>query len=144
MIYIEYEAYKNKYYETQNRYNDILSEKEKLFSMTQPKGIEYDGEPVEGGVYKNVFDEYLMLKEKKNIDQRLEEIRLILADREKLLQIKEDELKNSNNIHDKIYKYRYLDKMKIFKISRLIGYSEPQIYRILKDIKNNINKDDRK
>lgn len=138
MIYIEYEEYKNKYYEIQKRFNDVLNEKEVLFNMTQPASMKYDGEPVKGGVHKNVFDEYLMLKEKKNIDQRLEEIKAILEDRENLLKLKEEELKNSTHIHDKIYRYRYLDRMKIYKISRLIGYSEPQIYRILKTIKNNI------
>lgn len=138
MIYVEYEAYKSKYYDTQKQYNDILNEKEKLFSMTQPKTMKYDGEPVKGGVHKNIFDEYLLLKEQKNIDQRLKEIKAILKDRENLLKLKEEELKNSTNMHDKIYRYRYLDRMKIYKISRLIGYSEPQIYRILRIIKNNL------
>lgn len=138
MIYIEYEAYKNRYYESQKKYHDILNEKEMLFAMTQPKTVKFDSEPVKGGVHNNIFDEYLILKEKKNIDQRLDEIKAILEDRERLLKLKEEELKNSNNIHDKVYKYRYLDKLKIYKICRLIGYSEPQVYRILKSIRNNI------
>ena len=138
MIYIEYEEYKNKYYESQKKYNDILNEKEVLFAMTQPKTMKYDSEPVNGGVHNNVFDEYLVLKEKKNIDQRLNEIRTILNDRERLLKLKEEELKNSTNIHDKIYQFRYIDKMKVYKISRLTNYSEPQIYRILKEIRNNL------
>ena len=57
MIYIEYEAYKNRYYESQKKYNDILNEKEVLFAMTQPKTMQYDGEPVNGGVHNNIFDE---------------------------------------------------------------------------------------
>lgn len=144
MIYIEYEAYKSKYYDTQKQYNDILNEKEKLFSMTQPKSMKFDGEPVEGGVHKNIFDEYLLLKEQKNIDQRLKEIKAILEDRENLLSLKEEELKNSTNVQDKIYVCRYINRMKVYKISRLVGYSEAQIYRLLKTIKSNINKDDRK
>jgi len=144
MIYIEYEAYKSKYYDTQKQYNDILNEKEKLFSMTQPKSMKFDGEPVKGGVHKNIFDEYLLLKEQKNIDQRLKEIKAILEDRENLLSLKEEELKNSTNVQDKIYVCRYINRMKVYKISRLVGYSEAQIYRLLKTIKSNINKDDRK
>lgn len=138
MIYIEYEAYKSKYYDTQKQYNDILNEKEKLFSMTQPKTMKYDGEPVKGGVHKNIFDEYLLLKEQKNIDQRLIEIKAILEDRENLLKLKEEELKNSSNIQDKIYVYRYINRMKIYKISRMVGYSEAQIYRLLRVIKSNL------
>lgn len=144
MIYVEYEAYKSKYYDTQKQYNDILNEKEKLFLMTQPRTMQYDGEPVKGGVHKNVFDEYLVIKEQKNIDQRLIEIKAILEDRERLLNLKEQELKNSTNIQDKIYVYRYFDRMKIYKISRMVGYSEAQVYRLLNIIKSNLNKDDRK
>lgn len=138
MIYVEYEEYKNKYYEIQKQFNEILNEKEALFNMTQPKSMKYDGEPVKGGVHKNIFDEYLMLKEKKNIDQMLEEIKSILDDRENLLKLKEEELRNSTNIHDKVYRYRYLDRMKVYKISRLVGYGEAQVYRILRTIKNNL------
>ena len=138
MIYEIYEEYKNKYYETQNEYEKVLSEKEKLFMMTQPSSVKFDKEVVSGGITDNTFEKYLILKEEKKIDQRLEEIKSILEDREKLLKLKEQELRASTSVQDKIYKYRYLDKLKVFKIAKLVGYSEPQIYRILKNIRNNL------
>lgn len=133
-----YEEYKNKYYETQREYDIILTEKEKLFRMTQPSAIKFDKEVVSGGVADNMFERYLILKEEKKIDQRLEEIKSILDDRERLLKLKEQELRASTDVKDKIYKYKYLDKLKVFKIAKLVGYSEPQIYRILKTIRNNL------
>lgn len=133
-----YEEYKNKYYETQREYDIILTEKEKLFSITQPSAVKFDKEVVSGGVVDNTFERYLILKEEKKIDQRLEEIKSLLDDRERLLKLKEQELKASTNIHDKIYKYRYIDRLKVYKIAKLVGYSEPQIYRILKAIKREI------
>lgn len=138
MIYTIYEEYKNKYYETQREYDIILTEKEKLFSITQPSAVKFDKEVVSGGVVDNTFERYLILKEEKKIDQRLEEIKSLLDDRERLLKLKEQELKASTNIHDKIYKYRYIDRLKVYKIAKLVGYSEPQIYRILKVIKREI------
>lgn len=138
MIYTIYEEYKNKYYETQREYDIILTEKEKLFSITQPSAVKFDKEVVSGGVVDNTFERYLILKEEKKIDQRLEEIKSLLDDRERLLKLKEQELKASTNIHDKIYKYRYIDRLKVYKIAKLVGYSEPQIYRILKIIKREI------
>lgn len=138
MIYEIYEEYKNKYYDTQNEYEKVLTEKEKLFMMTQPSSVKFDKEVVSGGITDNTFEKYLILKEEKKIDQRLEEIKSILDDREKLLKLKEQELKASTSVQDKIYKYRYLDKLKVFKIAKLVGYSEPQIYRILKTIRNNL------
>lgn len=133
-----YEEYKNKYYETQREYDIILTEKEKLFSITQPSAIKFDKEIVSGGVVDNMFERYLILKEEKKIDQRLEEIKSILDDRERLLKLKEQELRASTDVKDKIYKYKYLDKLKVFKIAKLVGYSEPQVYRILKIIRNNL------
>lgn len=138
MIYIIYEKYKKYYYDTQNRYNEILTEKERLFSITQPKATDYGKEKASGGKPSNPFDEYLIQKEKKQIDARLKEVKSLLEDRERLLRLKRDELRASNNIHDKIYRYRYIDKMRVQKIVKLVGYSEAQVYRILKVIKNNI------
>lgn len=60
-----YEEYKNKYYETQREYDIILTEKEKLFSITQPSAIKFDKEIVSGGVVDNMFERYLILKEEK-------------------------------------------------------------------------------
>lgn len=138
MIYPIYEEYKNKYYETQKEYDNILSEKEKLFTLTQPSAVKFDKVVVSGGITDNTFEKYLILKEEKKIDQRLEEIKLLLDDRKRLLKLKEQELRSSTHIQDKIYKYRYIDKLKVYKIAKLVGYSEPQIYRILKNIKNNL------
>lgn len=143
MIYEEYHEFKIKYYQAQKKYDEILSEKERLFIKTQPKSINLDKERVSGGMAGNSFDEYLIAKEEKRIDEILEETKLILKDRKHLIELKEEELRSSNNIQDKIYTYRYIDKMKIHKITRLVDYSEAQIYRILRTIKNNL-KDDRK
>lgn len=140
MIYKEYEIFKKKYYETQQIYHEILTEKEELFAITQPGAISYDKERVSGGKPSNKFDDYLILKEKKQIDQRLIEIKSLLDDRQKLLKLKENELINSSNMQDRIYKYRYIDRMKVEKITRLVGYSRSQVFRILKTIKNEIER----
>ena len=138
MLYIEYEEYKNKYYEVQRKYNDILNEKEELFARTQPKATQITGEKTAVGKHINAFDDYLIQKEKKNIDQRLEEVKSILDDRERLVKLKEDELRASNNSHDKIYKYRYIDRLTIEKTARLSSYSRSQVFNIRNIIKKNI------
>ena len=73
-VYVVYEDFKNKYFESQNKYDEILREKEYLFSKTQPKAARTD-KIIIAGTKTNVFDEYLVVKEKKRIDQRLEEIK---------------------------------------------------------------------
>ena len=139
MIYIEYHELKNKYYVAQKEYDKILSEKEELFSKTQPKATEYDKEKVSGGSPSNSFEDYLIIKEKKQLDERLEESRSILEDRVRLLKLKEDELRLSNNPYDRIYYYKYVLKLSPYKMKRNVGYEVSQIYRILRIINKNLN-----
>lgn len=138
MLYEEYEIYKNKYYEVQKKYNDILNEKEELFAKTQPKATQIKGDKTTGGKHENLFDEYLIQKERKNIDKRLEEVKSILDDRERLLKLKEQELRASKHSHDKIYRCRYIDRLTIEKTARLSNYSRSQVFNILKDIRKKI------
>lgn len=140
MLYEEYQEYKIRYYEVQKKYNEILNEKEKLFARTQPKATKITGDKTAGGKRVNAFDEYLIQKEKKNIDQRLEEVKSILNDRERLLKLKEQELRTSNNPYDKIYRCRYIDRLTIEKTARISNYSRSQVFNILKKIKKNIDR----
>lgn len=138
MIYIEYEVYKTKYKETQSIYDEILTEKERIFQKTQSKAIRYDVEKVSSGTYSNILDNYIVEKDEKRIDERLEEVKSLLDDRERLLKLKEKELRESKALYDKIYRMHYLDRMKPYRISEFIGYSKSQIYRILDKIDKNI------
>lgn len=134
MVYLQYAAYKLKYEETQRLYDEILSEKQELFQRTQPGAVNYDMERVSGGTVSNKYDEYISQKDKKRIDERLNEIRSILDERSLLLRQKEKELRESADVRDKVYYMRILDHVRIYKIANANHYSEAQIYRILHDI----------
>ncbi len=140
MLYEEYEEYKSRYYEAQRIYNDILNEKEELFAKTQPKATQITGEKTTGGKHENLFDEYLIQKERKNIDKRLEEAKSILDDRERLLKLKELEVRASTHSHDKIYRCRYIDRFTIERTARLSNYSRSQVFNILKEIREHLKK----
>lgn len=141
MLYKEYWEYKTKYYDAQKNYDKVLSEKEHLFAKTQPKATDYSKEVVSGGSPSNTFDEYVIQKEKKQIDERLEEAKSILKDREKLLRLKEEELYASADWHDKIFIYKYIKNMSVDEIKYRMPYCRSQIYEILKIIRNNISSD---
>lgn len=141
MIYIDYEEYRSKYIDAQKNYDKILTEKEALFEITQPHSTDFSKERVSGGGGgNNTFDSYLIAKEKSCIDARLIEAKSILEDRERLLKLKEDDLRKSNNIFDRIYTHKYIDAMKVYKIAKAVGYSEPQVYRYLKKILRKIKR----
>lgn len=135
-VYVDYEDFKNKYFEVQKKYDEILREKEYLFSKTQPKAARAD-KGIAATSPTNVFDEYLIAKEKTKIDQRLEEIKAIASDRARLLKLKEIELRHSKNIWDRIYTMRYLDNLHIQKIAFILNYSQSQVYRKLEKIGRN-------
>lgn len=137
-IYITYEEYKRNYYKVQKLYNEILEEKEKLFAKTQPKSTKFDKIIVDGGNISNSFDNYLIIKEKKQIDKRLNEIKIISEDRKKLLDAKEDELRKSKEWIDKIYVYKYIENLQVRKIIHLVPYEEAQVYRYLDEIKKTL------
>lgn len=139
MIYMVYEEFRQKYLETQRKFDEILQEKEFLFTKTQPKSPNWDKIGENGNQVNNKFDDYLVVKESKRIDERLTEIKSILDDRERLLMLKEQELRSSKNHVDKIYKMKYVDKLNISRIVKASNYSRAQVYRILEDIKKSIN-----
>ena len=135
MLYIEYHEYRDKYIIAQRKYDEVLSEKEHLFARTQPKATQYDKEVVSGG---SPSDEYLIAKEKKQIDERLEEAKSILDDRERLLKLKEEELRHSKDWIDIIYVYYYIEKLSMRKIAKRIPFSTTEIYRKVEIIRKNI------
>lgn len=146
MIYPEYERFRQNYLEAQRRYDAVLSEKEKLFARTQPQAVRFDKESCTGSAGGSPFDGYLIEKERKRIDERLDEARNLMNHRKELLNLKEQELKISKDLYDKIYRLKYISHWKVQKISRETGYSESHLYRILNSINNQIRnaKDDKK
>jgi len=138
MIYKEYQEILNKFNDAQEEYNILLNEKETLFQMTQPKSVDCENERVKGGAIKNSFDSYLEIKEKSKIDERLIEIKSILDARKELLNFKEEQLRKSKDWNDVIYVYYYLENLSTYKIEKRIPYSQRQICRKLKEIKDNL------
>ena len=138
MLYVEFHEYRNKFHNAQKDFDSILSEKEMLFAKTQPKATTYDKEIVSGGLITNAFDNYVIEKEKKNIDKRLGEARSILEDRARLLDIKERELRQSKDWYDKVYVYRFIENMPVDKIKNIMPYCRANIYNLINKILENI------
>lgn len=140
MLFLDYEEYKNRYIASQKQYDEILQEKEELFAKTQPSAVRFDKERVTGGAIENAFDEYLVKKERKQIDDRLAEARNLLSDRKRLLALKREELYASNDILDKVYRMNHIEHIRAYKIARIINYSVSQVYRYLEQIDRLIEK----
>lgn len=138
MIYLDYEKFRQSYLETQRRYDEILSEKEKLFALTQPQAVQFYKEPCAGGDKGSPFDSYLIEKERRRIDERLEEAKILLGERKELLMQKGQELRKSIDCHDKIYRMKFIEGCSVIKIATVLGYDNSSVYRILRIIGNKI------
>lgn len=138
MLYLDYERYRRSYYEAQRQYDAILMEKTKLFAQTQPRAARMDAERVMTSSVVNTFEAYLIAKEERRIDERLSEAKSLLDGREHLLRQKENELRQSKDIHDRIYRLRYIEHAKISRITRDVCYSRAQVFRILDAMRENM------
>lgn len=141
MLYLDYERAKARFYASQKMFETALLEKERLFTITQPKAITYDKDTVQTSPNGDVLDNYLIALEEGKIEEKLAPIRRMLTDREMLLHVKERELRESPDRHDKVYVCRFLDGMSIRGIAKALNYSKSEIYRTLQSIKKHINKD---
>ena len=116
MIYPEYERYSAKFNEVQERFMQVLLEKERLFTKTLPNAIRYDRDQVQCSVDGNPLEDYVISLDEENIDEKLNQLRESMKDWEILLRLKEKELRSSPVISDKVYLYRYVDGYRIGKI----------------------------
>lgn len=143
MLYLKYESMKRKCSDAQKVYDSILTEKEELFQKTQPQAVDTTKEKVSSCPEGTSYDRYIIEKERKRIDDRLEVAKENFQERLTLLRQVEAELRESRELEDMIYTLRHLDRLKIKKIATFTNYSEAHVNRKLKIIRRKI-KDDRK
>lgn len=137
-LYLDYEKCKKKYNEIVFTYESVIEEKECLFIKTQPKSTTIDKVLVSQSKNNNLFDNYLIDVEKKQLDLKIEEAKKLVDERFNYLKTKEKELRRSKEWIDKIYVYRFIEQLPVKAILHLIPYEEAQIYRVINEIKRNI------
>ena len=143
MVFREYEQNKTKLNNSIIKYEKLLDDRERLFNITQPKGIDTSKEKIKSSVKESPYDVYLIEKEKRDLDDRIEEALRLIDKRKNLLENVKFKLLESDELIDEVYICRYMKRMKVRQISQKINYSEPQTYRMLSTIRQ-IIEDDRK
>lgn len=116
MTYMLYELARRKLLEAEDTLDEVLTEKQTAIREKRDTG---------------------------QYDERLKEARSLIEDRETLLELRTRELRNSGDIHDRVFCLRFLDKVRVYKIAAACHYSEAQIYRIIGEINRFLAKDDR-
>ena len=134
MLFLEYEDLLARYRRAREIFEAVLKEEEELFAKALPSGVKYDTQKVSGGDPGDPFTEYLIQKERLKIDERLEEANRLVDERQKAMRLKERELRKSDGLYDTVYRCRYIDHSKVKKISKIIGYSLAQTYRVIERV----------
>lgn len=140
MIFLDYERAKIKYYKAQSWFDDALTEKERLMTKTMPSAIRYDKANVKSTPNGNVLDDYVISMEEKKINKKIASRRHLLEDRERLLSLKEKELRKSHDKMDIVYVNWKIDGLSPEEISEALHYSKSQVYRMIGGIKSAIRK----
>lgn len=109
-MYIEYEAFKKGYHDAQIAYDALLTKKSAIIA-------------------RKAYH-----RELKNINSKLADAQQLIIEREFLLSKKLEELRNSHEPCDQVYYFRYVEHMKVKRISAKVHYSDTQVYRILNTI----------
>lgn len=130
---VEYELMCRAHMKTIRMYEDLLTEWETLFNATQPQGIKYDGIKVQATA-KNLIETYIERKEKLKIDERAKELEELIIARRRLLQTMREELYESTQTEDIVYRMKILENQPADRIARKVHYSRETVYRILRKI----------
>ena len=138
MIYLEYHELLKKYKNAEKIYYNALDKKSSLLYLVEPHAIQA----------KEIINSLSMTNQKEKIIMyvsQIEEVdKLINESRNNKdalnyeLNKKEILLKNSQNIYDKIYYFKYIRGKRVNEFYRLLNYSKRQVYNYIKEIKNNL------
>ena len=137
-IYLEYAIAEHQLNDIESKYDRVLQEKQDLWEMTQGTTIDLSTDRVDGGESPNKFDQYVILLQEKRIDERLAECYHIIEDRKMYLLIKEEKLRKSKGLWDKIYTMQHLDRKSVENISRYLHYDRSWVYKIIQQMQENI------
>lgn len=144
-MYLEYVELYYKKKKAENDYNKAIDAKAKLLYTVTPHSIipnEIVNHLTPSIDPSNKFTNYSA--QITEIDERIKNTRDVFDNRTYLFKVKEIELRESNDLFDKIYVYKWLDKKKERHFCKLIGYSRAQTYRYVDEIREEIKKIERK
>lgn len=136
MIYEEYYQKYLDYKKTRKIINDLENKRLSLISMVDVQSTT----PNTGRVSSKKEDKFLIYT------GELEEVELLIQNNQKVLDLIikrletiETELRNSDEILDKVYLYKYIDHLKYYQIAVKIGYEKTKTYDLINDIKLKIS-----
>jgi hypothetical protein len=138
-MYIEYNELLKQFKRAEKNYNESLEKKSKLILSVMPGAIK----PKEVMVTINTSPDTNLINYTSEIDEVDKLINQSRNTRDMLnyeLKKKLIKMKEEGDVYDKIYIYRWIEHKSVYKFYRLVGYSRPQVYRFISEMKENLYK----
>ncbi len=138
-MYIEYNELLRQFKRAEKNYNESLEKKSKLILSVMPGAVK----PKEIMVTINTSPDTNLINYTSEIDEVDKLINQSRNTRDMLnyeLKKKLIKMKEEGDVYDKIYIYRWIEHKSVYKFYRLVGYSRPQVYRFISEMKENLYK----
>lgn len=138
-MYIEYNELLKQFKRAEKNYNEALEKKSKLILSVMPGAVK----PKEVMVTINTSPDTNLINYTSEIDEVDNLINQSRNTRDMLnyeLKKKLIKMKEEGDVYDKIYLYRWIEHRSVYKFYRLVGYSRPQVYRFISEMKEKLYK----
>lgn len=138
-MYLEYHELLKKLKNAEKNYNEALEKKSQLLLAVMPGAVKVkevmtisntspDGKLID---YTSEIDEVdKLINQSRNTRDMLN-----YELKKKLIKMREE-----GDVYDKIYIYRWIEHKSVYKFYRLVGYSRPQVYRFIQEMKEKLYK----
>lgn len=137
MIFEEYYKKYRIYVKIRGEINDLEIEKIKLDNMVDIQAVA----PKESSRGCSKVDTMLIYTAKKEeVETKLFRKKNMLKELKRQLKEKEIELRESNELLDKIYLYKYIEKLKWYEICTKIGYEKTKTYDFINKVDETLSK----
>ena len=138
-MYIEYNELLKQFKKAERNYNEALEKRSELILSVMPGAVK----PKEVMITTNTSPDTNLINYTSEIDEVDKLINQSRNTRDMLnyeLKKKLIKMKEEGDVYDKIYIYRWIEHRSVYKFYRLVGYSRPQVYRFISEMKEKLYK----
>lgn len=136
-MYLEYNELLKKLKNAERNYNKALEKKSELILSVMPGAVKVKEIMTSG----NTSSDTNLVKYTSEIDEVDKLINQSRNTRDMLnyeLKKKLNQMRESEDVYDKIYIYRWIEHRSVYKFNRLLGYSVRQVYRYIDEMKEKL------
>lgn len=131
MIFEEYYKKYRIYKRTTKEVNDLDNKRINLMSMV---GLQSPSTDNAGGNNSQKDKMALYVAELEAVESNLLKKKKIIEEIKLQLKEKEEDLRESKEILDKVYLYKYVDNLKYYQIGTKIGYEKSKTYNLINEV----------